>query len=496
MLISLHSCNVEVDTTSGETKAQTVEITLLQLNDVYEMTAVSSGTRGGLARVQTLLKSLKEENPNTFSVLAGDLYSPSVIGNAEVNGKRLAGQQMVNVLNAMQWDFFTIGNHEFDIPEEDFRERLKESEFKNITDNVSDSVGKPFDNTMPAQIIDVEGVKMGILGITMDNFNQDFATITPPLEAARKAVKQLQEQKADIIIAMTHQSLEDDIALARQVPEINLILGGHEHDNFKLLRNDEQTPITKADANSKSAFVHYLTFNKDSGTLSQRSEIILIDETIEKDIEIERLAKAWEGKAYEYYTAAGYEPDQVVCKVNVTLDGTEASVRSQSTNLTDLLTQGFIDAFPDQAKAGIMNGGSIRLDDKINPKNLSDCPVTQYEIMKISPFGGSVSLVEMRGDILMEALNQGAKNTGKGSFLQYSGISQKDGQWLLQGAPIDNNTRYKIAISSYLVEKGDQGLKFLVYENSRGRVKKVEGAPKPEFNKVAISAFERAFPGS
>lgn len=474
---------------------QLVELTILQLNDVYEIAPVSSGTRGGMARVQTLLKQLKAENQHTYSVMAGDLYSPSVIGNAEVDGKRLAGKQMVDVMNAMNWDFFTIGNHEFDISEEDYRARLKEATFKNITDNVFDENGEHYENTIPAYTFEVDGVRIGIMGLTMTNFKHSFGQINDLIATATIVTQKLEASNTDIIIAITHQSISDDIALARAVSGIDLILGGHEHDNFELKRGDNETPITKADANAKSAFVHRLSFDKITKRLQQESELVLIDESIEMDVEIKKLVDGWLSKAFDYFKANGFTPEEVVCNIDVTLDGTDASVRSQSTGLTDLIAQGFIDAFPEQAEAGILNGGSIRMDDKLNPNGDASCPVTQYELMKISPFGGSVSLVQMQGDILIQALEQGLKNRGKGSFLQYAAIAKAKEGWTINEGSIDPKTFYTIAISSYLVDKGDQGLEFLAYGNSKGRVKKVEESKLVQFNDAVIQAFRHQFPG-
>lgn len=65
--------------------ADVVKITLLHLNDVYEITPVSKAPpQGGLARVATLRKRLLKENPNTITILAGDLFSPSALGTAVV----------------------------------------------------------------------------------------------------------------------------------------------------------------------------------------------------------------------------------------------------------------------------------------------------------------------------------------------------------------------------------------------------------------------------
>ncbi len=73
---------------------------------------------GGLARVATLRANLRAENPNTFTVLAGDLLNPSALSTAMVDGQRLAGRQMVDVMNILGLDYATFGNHEFDLSQE------------------------------------------------------------------------------------------------------------------------------------------------------------------------------------------------------------------------------------------------------------------------------------------------------------------------------------------------------------------------------------------
>ena len=113
-----------------------VEVTLLQINDVYEITPVEGGRSGGLARVATLRRRLLAENPDTFTLLAGDFVSPSALGTAKVDGETLAGKQMVSVLNALGLDVATFGNHEFDVKEAQLRERLAESKFRWTSANV------------------------------------------------------------------------------------------------------------------------------------------------------------------------------------------------------------------------------------------------------------------------------------------------------------------------------------------------------------------------
>lgn len=59
-----------------------IHVTILHFNDIYEITPVSGGKEGGIARVATLVKQLKARNPNTITTLGGDLFSPSAIGVA------------------------------------------------------------------------------------------------------------------------------------------------------------------------------------------------------------------------------------------------------------------------------------------------------------------------------------------------------------------------------------------------------------------------------
>jgi 5'-nucleotidase / UDP-sugar diphosphatase len=305
------------------------------------------------------------------------------------------------------------------------------------------------------------------------------------LEAARKAVKSLKEKGTDIIIAMTHQSITADIDLAVQIPEIDLIMGGHEHENISILRGDNFTPITKADANAKTAFIHQLTFNKDTKSLTIESELMFIDGTIKSDPAIEKRVQYWTDIAFKSFEEQGYQPRETVCVSDKILDGSEAAVRNRSTGLTDLITRGFLTAYPN-ADASLMNGGSIRIDDKLQPG-----PITQYDILKISPFGGDISLVSMKGSTLIKALDQGVLNAGTGAFVQYGNIDHSDDQWEVKNEPIQPTKDYLIAISTYMVEKGDSNLGFLTYKE--GEVQKTD-FKKHEFFKVVIDQFRIEFP--
>ena len=98
-----------------------ISFTLLQLNDVYEISSIQGGKFGGMARVKTIHKELLKENKNTLLVMAGDFLNPSLIGTMKYNGERIRGKQMVEVMNAMNFDLAAIGNHEFDLSKKDLQ---------------------------------------------------------------------------------------------------------------------------------------------------------------------------------------------------------------------------------------------------------------------------------------------------------------------------------------------------------------------------------------
>ena len=162
-----------------------IDIAFLQINDVYEISPLENGKVGGLARVATVRKQLKAENPNTVTILAGDFYSPSVLGTLKIDGKRLQGKQMVEVLNAMGLDLATFGNHEFDLKDlASMQSRIDESRFMYVSSNVqrlASDFTEPFvqhfseHNTtkVPDYVIieqqDADGtrIKIGVIGETI-----------------------------------------------------------------------------------------------------------------------------------------------------------------------------------------------------------------------------------------------------------------------------------------------------------------------------------------
>lgn len=440
---------------------QPIRVTILQINDVYEIGPVANGTRGGLARVAEARRRLLEDNPNTLTVLAGDFLSPSAVGTAEVDGERLAGRQMVATLNAMGLDLATIGNHEFDIGEERLRQRLGESQFRWTSSNVTDADGEPFLGVSTHEIVRVEGgagevVRIGVIGVLTADHGEDWVTYEDPVTAFRREAAKIAD-RVDVLIGLTHLSLHEDQLLAESLPEIDLILGGHEHENYLVRRGPSQTPIAKADANAKSVWIHRLTWESESRELEIDSEYLPITDAIPEEPATATVVADWTERAFDGFRDLGFAPQALVALVDEDLDGLESSVRNRTTNLSRLITAAMVREAAG-AELAILNSGSIRIDDKIEAG-----PVTQYDVIRVLPYGGPVYSTEIRGTLLERALDQGLANRGTGGFLQTSDNVTRDatGAWTISGEPIDPARTYRAAMSDYLAQGREVNLGFL-----------------------------------
>ena len=160
--------------------ANAVHLTLLHLNDCYELMPAGGTDLGGVSRVATLRKQLLAANPNTFTMLAGDLFSPSALGSTPIpnvqGGIPYNGLQMVAGMNALGLDYACLGNHETDVKVAPFRKNLAASNFTWLSANARNF---NYPNLNKSVIVESKPdasngrtVKLGIVGLTIDSNNK------------------------------------------------------------------------------------------------------------------------------------------------------------------------------------------------------------------------------------------------------------------------------------------------------------------------------------
>jgi 2',3'-cyclic-nucleotide 2'-phosphodiesterase (5'-nucleotidase family) len=186
-------------------------------------------------------------NVNNQSSITGIPSLVSVNGDF-LGGSRLAektnGRAVIEVLNHMNVDLVTVGNHEFDYGAEELMDRISESSFLWLGANITDTRTSVLMKGVQAhKVIEVGGVKVGVFGLCTrstptQSYPGDFIKFGDPIAAAKASVADLHAQGADVIVAVTHLSLKEDQRLLEQVPAIDVLLGGHDHDPVSMMQHD------------------------------------------------------------------------------------------------------------------------------------------------------------------------------------------------------------------------------------------------------------------
>ena len=469
LLLVLSACNPARKSGATLQDDGKIEIVFLQMNDVYEIAPFSDNS-GGLSRVATLRKSLLAKNPNTFTVLAGDFISPSVIGTLKYEGKRIRGRQMVETLNILGLDWVVFGNHEFDYDLEDLQARLDESNFTWLAGNAHQKSGdqlhafaknkagreEPCPEKIVIEVKDADGttVKLGVFGVLVTSGQKPYVQYSNPLENAKILREELRD-KSDLCVGLTHLDVADDKKLAEMLPDVPLIMGGHDHDN--MIHKVGKTVVAKADANARTVYVHRLLFDKKTGKTTVKSELRQINGSIPDEPATFSVVGKWERIQNEVLQAAGIDPNKVVKVLKTPLDCREATVRHEQAPVGALITQAMLAAGKNQPECAILNGGSIRVDDVLSGK------ISELDVVRMLPFGGGIVEVEMRGTLLRRTLDAGVGNKGKGGWLQLGNIAWDavGNNWKIKGAALQPERVYKVILPEFLLTGLETNMDFL-----------------------------------
>ena len=215
-------------------------ITILHTNDTHSQIDPlppndANAGKGGVARRATLVKRVRQENPNTLLVDAGDVMQ----GTPYFNFYR--GEVEYKAMSAIGYDVGTLGNHEFDNGVEDLAKALKFANFDLVSANY-DVKGTVLEGRVKPYVVKtVGGVRVGLFGlgispvalITPANFKG--VTYNDPVVSAREVVKTLREkERCALIVCMSHlgyytNNQRGDSLVASQVDGIDFIAGGHTH---------------------------------------------------------------------------------------------------------------------------------------------------------------------------------------------------------------------------------------------------------------------------
>jgi len=439
-----------------------IDFTFLQVNDVYEIAPIQNGKFGGMARVETVHQELLKENPNTLLVMAGDFLNPSLLGTVKYNGERIKGKQMIETMNAMNFDLVALGNHEFDLKSHELQKRLNESTFEWISGNVlenKDGKYAPFakvennqrhnvNDTFIKELTDADGttISVGFISVCIPSNPQDFVKYQDVFMEARNDYDQLKDS-VDVVIGLTHVKISQDKQILEMLPNIPLIMGGHEHTN--MLVPVGKSFVAKADANAKTAYIHRFSFDKKTKKAVVTSELKEINEAIVADKRVGAIVDKWQVILKTKIKEIIKNPDAVIYIAKVPLDARDKQIRSTQTNMGDLITKSMSFAFDNNVDCALVNGGSIRIDDELAGA------VTAVDIFRVLPYGGAILKVKIKGHLLQKVLEYGVNAAGTGAYLQRYNTKKVDGNWLVNAKKITPSKTYTVAFSDYLLKGFD-----------------------------------------
>lgn len=203
-------------------------ITLLYTNDIHGQVLPKNG-KGGLAKLATLVRRVRAEMPNVLLLDAGDFAS----GTPE--DYYSGGRATLSAMNAISYSAAVPGNHDFDFGTESLKTAVANACFPILAANVRSAEGGDWAGTKPYQVFDLDGVRIGVIGIT----GMEAATthwpgwmrdvkIEDPIKTAKALVPEVRK-RADVVVVLSHLGQDADTALAKAVPGIDFIIGGHSH---------------------------------------------------------------------------------------------------------------------------------------------------------------------------------------------------------------------------------------------------------------------------
>ena len=452
--IGIITCVIMVVLSTPSAFGQSATLTLLTVNDVYEVAPVQG--QGGLAELMTLLRAERATATHHLTTVNGDFLSPSLMSSL------FRGAHMVALFNALGVDVVVFGNHEFDFGPEVTQQRMAESAFAWLGTNVLGPDGKPFGGALTTMTRQVGELTVGFFGLLTPETAQlsspgPTVTFAPVVPTAQAAVERLRQAGADVIIALTHLTIAEDRAVAQQVPGISVILGGHEHH-----------PITWYEGGT---LIHKSGY--DARYLG-RIDLVMEKKVTEKGPQV-TVTPSWRmianrgvppdsGVAAEVarYTAAlDQELAQPLGQTQTTLNSQSAEVRTRETTMGNLIADALREAL--QADVALTNGGGIRGDRLYD----AGTTLTRRDIRRELPFGSVGVLLALSGADLLTALENGVSQVEAkaGRFPQVSGMhfvynpDQPAGRRVVAvqvgGKPLDPAATYRVATNDFMLQGGD-----------------------------------------
>ncbi|XP_063227369.1 protein 5NUC-like [Bacillus rossius redtenbacheri] len=401
-------------------------------------------------------------------------------------------------VNLLGFDAISLGNHEFDDGVAGLLPFINNVTCPVLCSNL-DLRDEPALAATPlanSTVITVRGVKVGVIGyLTPDTkalSNTGKVRFMDEVVAVTRESERLQAQGVHIIIALGHSGFKEDQAIARQVPLVDLVIGGHTntflytgkqpdsevpeglYPTVVTQASGKRVPVVQAYAYTKYLGKLHLVFDEEGELQTCEGNPILLDGSVPQDKTLLAELALWRGEIQKL-------ENETIGRTAVLLDGDRKSCRLVECNFGNLITDAMVDyRARDYVGSGwtdspiaIIQGGGIRN----SIEKSTDAGMSRADVLSALPFDNPVIKVVLRGEHLLEMLEWSVYNydpsEAPGGFLQLSGLrvsydlSRPAGSRLVsaharcadcrvpQYRPVSRDASYGVLASSFLTGGGD-----------------------------------------
>jgi 5'-nucleotidase / UDP-sugar diphosphatase len=412
--------------------ARTADLVLLHLNDTHgslEPLESEDGTsQGGIARLATLVSRIREQEGDRVLLLhAGDMLS-----RGDLSTVHYGGEVNIRAMNLVGYDALTPGNGEFYFGFDNLRQHTALAQFPVLYANLvmRETEERPFE---PYTIRDVGDIKVGIIGLGMIRENHPSAApliLHDPVETARELVQELRP-RVDLLVALTHIGVSQDSVLARQVPEFDIIIGGHSHTRLDTPRRIPRThgngDVVIAQAWDRGRFVGRLDVQMEQDGERYRvnkvdGALLPVDDRLVADDKISRLLQ-------EYAAPLG----KVIASLEYSLPHPEEGHSAMGALATEALRT------TASAELALLDRGALRSD-------LGAGQVTVADILRVHPWRNRVLRMVLTSGQIRATLTEGDLLTAGCSF--HRGAEMIEGLRVGDQPAVAGRT-YAVAIGEY-----------------------------------------------
>jgi 5'-nucleotidase/UDP-sugar diphosphatase len=437
--------------------AQPKTITILHTNDMHasfiphEAFWVKESPKplvGGFNELSFAVDSVRKVKTNSILIDAGDVMTGNPVTEYEYKGAQ--GGILFEMMNRLGYEVWTPGNHDFDISQNNLRSLIAIAKFPVVSANlVKGSGGFPVNNK-EYTIIEKNGVRIGIIGVMTEGLynlvnqtNLVDIKVLPTITTTQKFIDEL-TPKTDLIIAMTHQGVEDDSVLAANVKGLNVIIGGHSHTRLKKPKNVNGVLIAQAGSNCENLGILDLTVENHVVTKSWGVLLPLNYTSDRPKTELSKLIDSVSQKIDKDYS-------EVIGTLKS--DWTRGN---GETGIGNFIADAQREAV--HADVAFMNNHGIR-------KNVTAGPLTKRDLFEVLPFRNVLVTFQLSGkeikDLLRNYIDNRASIQTSGIMCTWKRNGNNEIEFVslkINGKAIDDNRSYIAAASDYLVGEGKRYL--------------------------------------